>query len=349
VLDKPNIKDETLIACLRERYDVSVATLEFLPLGHDWKAGVYRVCASGGATYLAKVRQETIDEASVAIPHYLKDHGLAQVVAPLHTRTNELWTCVEDYALLLYPFIEGQSGMMAGLTDQQWIEYGAVLRRIHSTPLPDDLLASVPKETFVPNPDIDSVVQELLATIEPRQYADPYQNELAAFWNERRAEIQHLVDRAQALGRALQAAPPEFVLCHADIHTANLLLDADGRLCVIDWDQPIMAPKERDLLFVVDTPIGLLEAKPRQEGLFFKGYGATEVDWLALAYYRYEWAVQDIGGFAELVFLHEDASEETKAEALSISRYLFQPGKIVAAAYAAEQHLPPELQSPLRY
>ncbi|HEV8190014.1 MAG TPA: aminoglycoside phosphotransferase family protein, partial [Ktedonobacterales bacterium] len=73
------------------------------------------------------------------------------------------------------------------------------------------------------------------------------------------------------------------------------------------------------------------------------------VDWLALAYYRYEWAVQDIGGFAELVFLHDDASEETKAEALSISRYLFQPGKIVTAAYASEQHLPPELQSPHLY
>lgn len=347
VLDKPNIGDETLITCLRERYGISVAALDFLPLGHDSNAGVYRVRASDGATYFAKVKKGTIDEASVAIPRYLKDHGLPQVVAPLPTRASVLWITVDDYTLLLYPFIEGQTGMTSVLTDEQWVEYGAILRRLHATRLPSDLLALVPRETFVPNPYFCGVAKDLLAMVDDRHYAAPYQKELATSWLAKRPEIRHIVARAEALGRALQQSAPPFVLCHADIHTNNILLDTAGRLFVVDWDQPVLAPRERDLMFVVETPVGREVAEPRQQQLFFQGYGATEVDWLALAYYRYEWAMQDIASYAELTFLRDDASEETKAEASRLFQVIFQPGKIVAAAYASERHLPPALQAGL--
>ncbi len=58
----------------------------------------------------------------------------------------------------------------------------------------------------------------------------------------------------------------------------------------------------------------------RWEQLFFEGYGETEVDPLALAYYRYDWCVEDIGEFAEDVFGRENLGEETKANSISGSR-----------------------------
>jgi spectinomycin phosphotransferase len=82
----------------------------------------------------------------------------------------------------------------------------------------------------------------------------------------------------------LQDKSLDFVLCHADIHTANLLLDGQGRLFVVDWDQPILAPRERDLMFVT---VGGFVTEERAETLFFQGYGKTEVDPLTMAYYRY--------------------------------------------------------------
>ena len=41
------------------------------------------------------------------------------------------------------------------------------------------------------------------------------------------------------------------VLCHADLHAWNVLLDTDRQLWLVDWDETILAPKERDLMFVV--------------------------------------------------------------------------------------------------
>lgn len=340
MLDKPNIKDETLITALHERYGLPVETAEFLQLGHDSNAGVYRVQTSDGTLYFAKVKKGAFDAASAAIPRYLKDHGLSQAVAPIPTHTHELWTRLEEYTLLLYPYIDGQTGMALGLTNQQWVEYGAILKQLHATTLPGDLLALTPSETFIPQPHLCGVVKQLLGAIEDRTYTDPYQHELAAFWNERRAEIQRIVERAESLGRALQQRKLPFVLCHADIHTNNILIDTAGQLFVVDWDQPIQAPKERDLMFVIDTPIGGLKADPQQEQLFFQGYGPIEIDWLAIAYYRYEWAIEDMGGFAEAVFLRDDVSNETKAHEGSLFQLLFQPGYIIEAAYASERHLP---------
>jgi spectinomycin phosphotransferase len=141
------------------------------------------------------------------------------------------------------------------------------------------------------------------------------------------------------LGCRLQQQSHDLVLCHADIHTANLLLAPDGSLFVVDWDQPVLAPKERDLLFVVGGTVGGFIIGSREDDLFFQGYGKTEIDWLALAYYRYEWIVADVGGFGEQVFLMDAVGDETKEDGLRLFRLLFAPGNIVESAHQLEQSL----------
>ena len=55
-----------------------------------------------------------------------------------------------------------------------------------------------------------------------------------------------------------------------------------------------------------------------------------------LAYYRYEWAIQDIGGFAETVYLLNDLGENSKRKAVDLVRGIFQPGAIVDVAFQSE-------------
>ena len=53
-----------------------------------------------------------------------------------------------------------------------------------------------------------------------------------------------------------------------------------------------------------------------EERLFFNGYGKTGIDWVALAYYRYEWVVQELGDYGARVFMKPDVGAKTKADAV---------------------------------
>jgi spectinomycin phosphotransferase len=332
MLEKPDLSNEKIVACLHDTYGLTVTSIEFLPLGYDFYAAVYRVTASNGQTYFLKAKRGSVNELSVHIPQFLKEQGIEQVVAPLPTTTHELWGTVDEYTLLLYPFIEGELGMEVGLSDDQWTEFGVFLKRLHATRLPAEI--QVQKENFVPQ--WSRVVRQLQEDVQGHDHTNPFERQLAAFWRSKRDEIGRIVARTEQLGRLLQARSPDFVLCHADIHTANVLLTPDGRLHVVDWDQPILAPKERDLMFVIHAREGSLAAGDREETLFFQGYGEVKVDALALAYYRYEWVVQEIGDFGERVFLTPDVGDETKEDSVHGFMALFEPGDVVETAYQSE-------------
>ena len=74
---------------------------------------------------------------------------------------------------------------------------------------------------------------------------------------------------------------------------------------------------------------------PREETHFFQGYGATAIDPLALAYYRYAWAVGDIGAFGEQVFFEPDPGPDPQRAVADLFMRLFQPGEIVDLALSS--------------
>src|SRR5687768_11079066 len=82
MLEKPNLPDSQIIASLRAAYGIPAAEIEFLPLGNDSSAWVYRVTADKGANFFLKVKKGAIFEPSVLIPRYLNSQGIQQVVAP---------------------------------------------------------------------------------------------------------------------------------------------------------------------------------------------------------------------------------------------------------------------------
>ncbi len=337
--EPPNLPNETILASVELSYGIPVVSLAFLPIGQDSAAWTYRAGAADGSAYFLKVRKGRVNEPGLVVPRYLRDHGLEHVIAPLPTTGGAIWTGLGDYALILYPFIDGHTGTEMSLTEDQWVAFGAAVKRIHSTPLTPDMLHVLERESFAPK--WDGVVRDWKAVrrlddhIAATTFADPIEHKLAAFWRARASEIGALVDRAEELGKRLHRTAPPLVLCHADLHTWNVLIDTEHRLWIVDWDEAVLAPKERDLMFVAGG-ISRSLVGPRAEELFFHGYGEVEIEPLALAYYRYAWAVQDIGGYAEQVFSRPDLGAVTKRAAADICMSLFEPGEIVELAYEAE-------------
>ena len=328
MLERPKLTDETIAAAVHAQYGISIVALNFLPLGNDSDTYVYRVDADDGAPYFLKIRNRLgFSPASLAVPRYLRDAGIAHILAPLITTSLCPWAMVKDFALTLYPFIDGRIGGDVGMSEQQWIELGRTVKQIHSSRLPPDLTKVVPRETFVP--PRRSVITALEKAIDVQSLADPLQRELAVFWRSRRDQIDRLVRRADELGRQLREASTPHVLCHADLHTRNVLLEGDEQLWIVDWDETVLAPKERDLMFFVGGIMREL-LRPHHSEYFFRGYGDAAIDKNALSYYRNAWAVQDVAANGEQVFFQPGLGEESRQRAFRGFMQLFEPGHIVS-------------------
>lgn len=166
----------------------------------------------------------------------------------------------------------------------------------------------------------------------------PVAGRLAGFWVAHRDRIDHILTRAEALGRELRTRPFELVLCHADIHAANVMTGAgDGEIHLVDWDDPKIAPRERDLLFVVGSMIARA-VEPHEEATFFRGYGPVAVDPEAIVYYRYERFLQDLGEIGKSVFLDPTLSEEMRRAETAIAADYLTPGGFLDRAETVARH-----------
>src|SRR5215216_602011 len=150
MLEKPDLPDDVLIACLRHDYGLRIVKVEFLPLGNDPNTAVYRVVADDARPYFLKLRSGAFDEITVAIPRLLSDQGMAQIIAPIATSAGQLWTRVDAFAVILFPFVAGRNGFEVEVSDRQRVEIGAALKRIHTLAVPEALRQRIPRETYAP-------------------------------------------------------------------------------------------------------------------------------------------------------------------------------------------------------
>jgi spectinomycin phosphotransferase len=329
MLEPPDVNHDTILGQLSAQFGITATALEFIPSGEDSSAWAYRAETADGSAYVLKLRRGQVNQAGLTIPRYLQEQGLPHIVAPVPGRNGALSVTANDFAWMVYPFVAGSSAHEAGMSEAQWIEYGSALRQIHGTTLSSHLLDTVRRESYVPK--ATQLIMELDAHIGMRQFSDQVEETLVAVWRARRGQIRELADRAGALGLRLRQKHPPEVLCHADIHTANVLLDAAGQLWIVDWDEVMLAPKERDLMFVVGG-LGSEWVNPQQTTWFFRGYGRVMVDPLALAFYRYDWAVQDIAEYAARVMLRPELGTESKRSALGLFMKQFDRGGMVDVA-----------------
>ena len=338
--EKPNLQDAMITDFLQGHYGLQAVEIGFLPKGGDINAAAYRVITKNEGCYFLKLLRGGFDETSVTLPRCLRDQGIRQIIAPIPTISRQFWAHLETFIASLYPFVEGHNAFELALTEPQWVDFGAALRGIHTAVVPAELSSRITHETY--SPQWRERAKLLLVRAKQGAFDDPVAVQAAGLMAVKANEILDLIQRAERLGCALQAQGPEFVLCHSDIHAGNLLIDANGSLYIVDWDHPILAPKERDLMFI-GGGIGSNWYRPQEEGLFYEGYGRTEVNPVALAYYRFERIVQDIAEWGEQLLFTSKAGNDRGRGLQGFVRW-FSPNDVVEMAYKAEKNLPRELK-----
>jgi len=338
----PERLDDNLRACLRDHYARTAVSLEPRALGGDTLAQVYHVTDEAGAEYIVKARSRALYPASCLAPRYLADHGVAAVVAPLPTTDGALWARLAPpasaWVIALYPFVAGVSGWLPAMTDTEWRATGQIFRRIHSIAAPAEGITSLRRERF----DVSGYARSA-ETFAARFAGAPSGDETEAEralrerWLERSATIHTLIASMRALAERLHSRSGPYVICHGDLHPGNLLRDTAGGVHVVDWDDTLLAPKERDFLFTGEpAPDG--SSKP--DAPFFQGYQPAEIDWVAVTYYRCERVIQDVIECADEVCYRDGLAADARADAAALFGDLFAPDGNMDAARRAATRLP---------
>jgi spectinomycin phosphotransferase len=306
MLEKPNIPDELIISRLQEDYALDCTELIFLPLGADMGTAVYGVVADDRVAYFLKLRRG-FEDIVVAVPLFLKSREIQEIITPRETVLERAWADFGEYKMILYPFINGKDGFERELTDHHRKTLGRALKKIHTAELPAGLKAHIPQETF--SSQWRESLKSFQRLVETRRFADPTAEKLAEFMKSKQNEISILLKRTEELALELRSQPLEFVLCHTDIHGGNILISEDDKLFIVDWDNPMLSPKERDLMFI-GGGIDEIWKTEREESIFYEGYDRTEINLSALAYFRYERIIEDLVVIAEQLLLTDEGGAD---------------------------------------
>ena len=227
MLDDPGFDEDELAAALRSVWGVAASTFTFVP-GYDMRAATYVVGTDGERLFL-KVHLGTPPDAPLVVPSALLEAGVPNVLAPIPTVTSGLsYGMGAGRNLVLYPFIAGRNAMVAGMNADQWRTFGSTLRAVHDSKIVDRFAGRLPVETF--GLASAATVRHALDRAHRAVGESNAAERLAAFLRDQTEQIGAIMERAEALGAHLATRRFEPVLCHADIHAANILVAEDGRI-----------------------------------------------------------------------------------------------------------------------
>lgn len=244
--------------------------------GYDAAAVVHRGVDADGSRYAVKWSGGGSPAGLVVLD--LLGAGVVRTAA------GALWTVRDGRRLSVVRWVEGTPAL-DGLDREHWIAYGRLLADLHRTPV-EAVSPWVPHEVYDPTPQVaafDAVDRLVTDRREPSR--------LTECWAEGRDRL-HAV-RARALRPVGAERPP--VLCHADPHLGNLVVTGSARVELIDFDDAVLAPPERDLMFVLGGGVlAFAPVTPEQREWFFEGYGPHGVDADQLRYFRCVRALEDV-------------------------------------------------------
>jgi spectinomycin phosphotransferase len=333
MLEQPELLEERILVCLDVGYRIFPTQLIFLPLGADQNTVVYQAMIEVGKSYFIKLRRDNFKPVSVLLPEFLSNQGISAIIPPVKTVTGQLWVDLNPYHLIVYPFIVGHNGYETMLADSHWVEFGAVLRKIHGSLLPPELKKIIPQRSW--SADWRKKLLAFLEISEVEVYSDPIARELAVLLQGKRGEITDLITRAEKYSQIFQSRSPDLVLCHSDLHAGNILISLSGELFIVDWDDPILAPKERDLMYAGGGQFGNGRTPPEEEGLFYQGYGPVQPDPVGLVYYRYQRIIEDLAIFSEQLLTTREGGKD-REQSLQYFKSNFLPGGTIEIANCAE-------------
>jgi hypothetical protein len=237
------IRDEAykaqLIKFIEMNYPISIGNLVEAKRGYfgeTWKADTEEESYFIKIDYCDAHKQIYID--SFAVIDYLCKNGITHISKILKTKSNELYTSFNDGVIGVFIFVEGKN------TEEYPIsKLFKKLAPVYKVPVEN---LGIKKEDY----DI-SYVDEYYSNLEKLKLyaADPNIQELVCFLEEKSSLIELRACRLKLFANRCKDDYNNFHITHGDAGGNSILKDDD--FTIIDWDQPMLAPIERDAWFFI--------------------------------------------------------------------------------------------------
>lgn len=326
-MQKP-IPEQQIIEILKATYGIEAQSAQLLPLGADMNAWVYKVDTNSNP-YFLKIKRDNHEKTNLAVIAFLHDLGIKEIIYPLASIDGKLLKQFDHFKMIVYPFIESQNGFEQPLTKSQWIALGKTLKKIHTVLVPLSIQKQLRKETY--SSKWREIVKSLSFQIEHDTSNNNITVDFKNYYKTNFNAISRLVISAETLCKEIRPNSNN-VLCHSDIHAGNILITSEGSFYIVDWDDPVMAPKERDLMFI-GGGVGNVWNVSNEVGYFYEGYGQIDIDKTILSYYRHERIIEDIAWYGQDI-LSDNQNDQAKQESFNLFKSLFESKGVIDIAFS---------------
>ncbi|HET6318383.1 MAG TPA: aminoglycoside phosphotransferase family protein [Chloroflexota bacterium] len=258
------------------------------PVRPHWTGIPFTAMLRDGSAVFVKVfpRKRLPPTALPALP-VLVGLGLREVPRPVASLSGAFHEPLGEDVVVVFEHVDAPRVDSTTL-DQARI--GDLIGRLHQQPQ-----APLARETF--DWPFEARWRSLLAHAVTDPPGDAMAAELRAFLREHEPRLTDAWGSFEKIITACRAATFEMVLTHGDWRF-NLLHGADDAIHLVDWDELLLAPPERDTWFATDDPD------------FLRGYrtvrGSYEPSELATAYYVHGRCFEDLTGMLAAVVEHDD-------------------------------------------
>lgn len=303
---EPKGLKEDIQAQLTSEYGIHSEKLTFIPIGEEsisFKIGIKN------DTYIAKYNPD----ASTA-PQTQKTHDLLLeladqdfIISPVKTLHQTTISLLENGYISVFPFIKGPL-VVEENTDfheelvEKLVEICSLLQNKTST-----VQTPLPAEDFEDNYMI--AFNEVLK--QAQMHAEkPYAK--ISLQNERK--IKELIEELSKLNAYYKKNTPPFVITHGDITGLNII-QVPGDIKLLDWDDCMLAPKERDLMFFIDSPFFNKEE-------YLQKVDESDIDEQLITYYKLRWALDSIVLNLQILATQDIAEADEKVKLMEVEEYL---------------------------
>ena len=318
-----DLDDDEVVGALRRGWRLRVLRAEYVPVGggsHHWLAhddagGRHWVTVDDLArkAFLGGTRRAAFDGLRRAFDTALalREGGLEFVVAPVPTPAGETVRRLgARYSVAVFPFVDGPAG-----------RFGEPLAAAARVGLVDTIVRlhrAAPPAAAGPWPSSLRLAQrgdlERALRSPAREWAGgPFSEPARALVAGHAAGIRHLLETFDRLADRVVASGATPVVTHGEPHPANVV-DAGGRLHLVDWDTVALAPPERDL-WMIDAGAG-------DELARYAEASGRRIDAAAVRLYRLRWLLDDVASFVNALRSAHRRTADTEHAWRSLVHYV---------------------------